>query len=242
MGRSRICMELKRFFAEYIDYENMSVTLTGNEFYHAVKVTRHKVGYNIIVCCNDKYDYYCTITEITHDALVARIYDKKENSTELPVNITLFVGVNKQLDTVIQKGVEMGVKRIIPFKSNYSNIDEINLDRLNKIAIESAKQSGRNLLPEISPLIDFNEAIRLAQDTNIFFYYEQERKNRTVDVELKNNDISVFIGSEGGFSSQEIEKVREKNANILTLGNRILRVQTAVVAALALIVEKVGEL
>ncbi len=235
-------MDLKRFFSNEIDFDKKTAVLTGDEFFHAVKVTRHKVGYYLVISNGDSYDYHCQVKEITKDALYATIEDRAPNTAEMRRNVTLFIGVNKDIDTVVQKAVEMGVKRVVPFTSSHSNVEKINIDRLNKIVLESAKQCGRNFLTVIEPLSIYKEALELARDTNICFYYEYERNNRTKDVKFDDRDISVFIGSEGGFSLEEKDMAEKLGANMLTLGNRIMRVSTAVVSSLALVAEAVGEM
>lgn len=242
MGRARIFMDLKRFFSNEVDWEKRLAVLSGDEFFHCVKVTRHKVGYKLIVSNGDCYDYYCEVAEITKDTLTAKIEYREENPAELSRSITLYIGVNKDLDTVVQKAVEMGVSKVVPFRSAHSNVDKINLDRLNKIVLESSKQCGRNRLVEVSPLVSFAQAISVAQDTNMLFYYEYERDTTTSSVELTPGDISVFIGSEGGFSKEEVACATKAGAKLLSLGNRILRVSTAVVAALTLVTERLGEI
>lgn len=235
-------MDLKRFFSDTIDWNNKTASLTGEEYYHAVKVTRHKKGYKLILCGGDCYDYFCEVTEVTKDALYAKIESRSENNAESDCFITLFIGVNKELDTVVQKAVEMGVKKIVPFTSAHSNVDKINIDRLKKIVVESSKQCGRNYLAEVTNIVTLNEAFELSQNSTVFFYYEYEKKLKTKDVKNENGQIGVFIGSEGGFSTDEVELARNKGANVLTLGNRILRVSTAVVSALSLIAENNGEI
>ncbi|MGN1042894.1 MAG: RsmE family RNA methyltransferase [Christensenellales bacterium] len=179
-------MDLKRFFSDTIDWDNKTATLTGEEYYHAVKVTRHKKGYKLILCGGDRYDYFCEVTEVTKDALYAKIESRSENNAESDCFITLFIGVNKELDTVVQKAVEMGVKKIVPFTSAHSNVDKINIDRLKKIVVESSKQCGRNYLAEVSNLVTLNEAFELSQNSTVFFYYEYEKKLKTKDVKNEN--------------------------------------------------------
>ena len=92
-------MDLKRFFCENKIIGN-KIILSGEEFYHAIKVTRHKVGYKIIVCDNGDIDYYATITEINKDNLVAIIDKKEQNFCESNLDVTLFIGNNKNIDSI----------------------------------------------------------------------------------------------------------------------------------------------
>ena len=231
-------MDLKRFFTDRPIGEY--AYLSGQEFFHAVKVVRLKVGYKLIVCQGDDYDYYCTVEEIGKDQLKAKVDKKVSNDTELHHNVTLFIGANKDLDTVVQKAVELGACRIIPFTSQHSNVNKINRERLETIVMESSKQCGRSKLATVGDLISFTEID--ADDKQVFAFYEFERDNKVSDVTMNDKDIAVVIGSEGGFSVEEYDIMLEKGWHVLTLGKRILRVSTAVVSALTLVNERSGEL
>ena len=236
-----IKMDLKRFFAEE-KIEGDTVVLRGDEFYHAVKVTRHKVGYKLIVCDNGKFDYYATVTEIGKDYLTAHVDEVKENDVELPYKLTLYIGNNKDLDVVTQKAVEMGVTEIVPFVSQHCNIKTVAYDRLRKVISESAKQCGRSCLPVLREQMDFDEVLTDLTWSEVFAFYEYERENKVKDAKLVHGkDISIIIGCEGGFAVEEIEKMKERGITTYTLGKRIMRVATAVVAACALVNEKAEE-
>ena len=231
-------MDLKRFFTDRPIGEY--AYLSGQEFFHAVKVVRLKVGYKLIVCQGDDYDYYCTVEEIGKDQLIAKVDKKVSNDTELHHNVTLFIGANKDLDTVVQKAVELGACRIVPFTSQHSNVNKINRERLETIVMESSKQCGRSKLATVGDLISFTEID--TDDKQVFAFYEFERNNKVSDVTMNDKDIAVVIGSEGGFSVEEYDIMLEKGWHVLTLGKRILRVSTAVVSALTLVNERSGEL
>ena len=231
-------MDLKRFFTDRPIGEY--AYLTGQEFFHAVKVVRLKVGYKLIVCRGDEYDYYCTVEEIGKDQLMTKVDKKVSNDTELSRNVTLYIGVNKDLDTVVQKAVELGVNRIVPFTSQHSNVSKINKERLDAIVMESSKQCGRSKLATIGDLISFSEIN--TENMQVFAFYEFERNNKVSAAPLNEKDIAVVIGSEGGFSIDEYKTMLNKGWHVLTLGKRILRVGTAVVSALTLVNERAGEL
>lgn len=236
-------MDYKRFFT-FEPIKNNKVILKDNEFYHATKVLRLKEGYSIIVNDNSNMDYYCQIESIQKDKIIANIIEKKENEAYADTDITLFIGVCKEFDTVVQKAVEMGVKKVVPFVSQHTNIKTVNYQRMNKIILESSKQCGRPNLIEIDNVIDFDEALSYSNlFDSVLFFYEYERENQIKNIDLTNkNNVALFIGSEGGFSLSEIQSAKEKDVNILTLGKRILRVQTAVVTALALCLQGMNKL
>lgn len=230
-------MDLKRFFTTEI--HDGYAFLTGKEFIHAVKVVRLKIGFKLIVCDNSGSDHYCTVEEITKEYLKAKIDKTVSNDTEIDHFITLYIGINKDIDTVVQKAVELGVKKIVPFTSQHGNIDSVNLERLKTIVLESSKQCGRATLATVEDVIPFSEIA--CKDEKILAFYEFERNNKVKDLSIDAKNIGVIIGSEGGFSVEEYELMKEKGFFVLTLGKRILRVSTAVVSALTLINEKLGE-
>lgn len=234
-------MDLKRFFIDKI-VDNVAI-LTGEEFYHAVKVTRHKVGFILILCDNSGIDYYATITAINKDNLVAHIDRKEVNQTEIDNKINLYIGINKDIDTVIQKAVELGVTSVTPFFSQHtSSENEINIVRLQKIVLESSKQCGRAKLMQINNPINFVTLVNIIDSNTLFFYeYERDKKVSACNI-IESKPINIVIGGEGGFSVDEVSQVSTKEAQTLTLGKRILRVSTAVVSAITLVLQKIGEM
>lgn len=234
-------MDLKRFFTEEAISNGVAI-LTGEEFIHAVKVTRHKIGYELIISDNSSFDYYCTVTSIENDKLIAKVNSKVKNETEPTQKINLYIGVNKDLDSVIQKGIELGVSKIIPFYSQHTNVEKLNYQRLNKIVLESSKQCGRAVKAEIGEIISYEQMLDNLEGNN-YFFYEYERDNKVKNARLiSDKTINIIIGGEGGFSKEEVAKIIDKGAEILTLGKRILRVSTAVVSAVSLVLEKIGEI
>ena len=165
------CMDYRRFYSDGQPIDG-TVTLTGAEFLHCTKVTRHKVGFTIIVCCGDGFDYICKITEIGRDSLTALVTEKKLNTAESSVEITLYQANCKELDFIVRKAVELGVARIVPVTTRYSQSGEINLSRLTDIVKEASKQCGRARLPEVVKPVDFKCAItgKKADETGIFCY------------------------------------------------------------------------
>ena len=236
-------MELKRFFT-FEPIKNNRIVLKDREHYHATKVCRLKKGFKIIVNANTDKDYYCIIETIEKNSLTAVIEEVKDNPTYSDTDITLYIGVCKELDTVVQKAVEMGVGELVPFVSQNTNTDKIKRDRLEKIILESSKQCGRPNLMKIGDVTNFSNVIETAEDFDrALMFYEYERDVKAGDIlTTKDRKLGVIIGSEGGFSEEEKTKAQEKGWRIVTLGKRILRVQTAVVAALALCLEGIEKI
>ncbi|MDE7337511.1 MAG: 16S rRNA (uracil(1498)-N(3))-methyltransferase, partial [Clostridia bacterium] len=147
-------MEIKRFFAEKEDYDGNNIKIYGEEFAHMTKVLRHKVGYKIIVNLDDGKDYECTLTEIKPDCAVAKVDSIKENECKTKAEVTLFQALPKgdKFDFIVQKCVELGVEKIVPFLSRYTNESKFNIVRSRKIAIEACKQCGRSRKAEVAEL------------------------------------------------------------------------------------------
>ena len=146
------------------------------------------------------------------------------------------------MDAVVQKSVELGVSRIVPMLSErcVSRPDEKAVkkkaDRWQKIAEEAAKQSGRGVIPQVSPSLPFRAAIQEAEkEGEILFFYEGGGEHISALVGPKTQKLSLFIGPEGGFAEAEVRFAQEHGAKIATLGPRILRTETAPIAALAAI-------
>ena len=237
-------MEIRRFFVSPNDIDGKTVHLTGDEFYHMTKVLRYKEGYKAVILANDGIERLAMVEKIGKDSATLTIeseavVDKKN------VSVTLFSGLlkNNKLDFVVQKGVELGVDKIVPFVSANSAETKFNLDRARKIALESAKQCGSVYLSEVGDLVDFDEVIaRFADFDRIIFAYENEKENTVCEAVKGAKNIALIVGPEGGFTALECQKALENGAQIVTLGRRILRAETASIVTLALALEHLGEL
>lgn len=237
-----------RFFVDNCNdyYEN--ITITGNDVNHIKNVLRLKCGEHVLVSNGNGTDYECSIEEIDSDTVTVRIVDVTKNAAELPVSITLFQGMPKsdKLELIIQKGVELGVKEIVPVITRRSvvKIDDKKagkkLERYNSIAESAGKQSGRGIIPEVKEFMSFKQAIEYAKtlDMNIIPYEEAKgmEYSREVVRDVKNHkSLGIFIGPEGGFTAEEVELAMSMGAKCITLGNRILRTETAGLAILSII-------
>ncbi len=237
-------MELRRFFIEPNFRNGDIVTLTGDEFLHLKKVLRMKVGYKIIVCFNDGYEHYCTLTEISDKEAKAKI-DESVKICEPVCDITLFPSVLKggKLDLVIQKCVELGIKKVIPFVSHNTAEKQFNAERGTRISFEAAKQCGSAFLSVVDEAISFDEMLSRFKDFDeVCFFYEDEDMTSVSKTDISGKKIAIVVGSEGGFTKEEVDKAKKSGAKILSLGKRILRAETASIVACALILYKMGEM
>ncbi len=235
-----------QFFVEPEQIKAEEVMITGSDVNHIKNVLRMRVGQEVRISDQQGQDFLCEITSFQEEKVMLRI--KKEcEGTEPSVKITLFQGLPKgdKMELVIQKGVELGVSEIVPvaMQNCVVKLDtkkaESKRARWQAIAESAAKQSKRSLIPELRPVCTFGEAVTYAKTMDVrLFPYEQERgmaHTREVFGKIKKGDsIGIFIGPEGGFSSKEIEMVRDE-MEIISLGSRILRTETAGPAALAML-------
>ena len=244
---------MPRFFISVHQMSNSSVTITGEDAHHIARSLRMAVGEHITVCDGIGKQYDCVLERFEDDKkVVARICQEQPMNTESPVQITLYQALPKgdKLDTIIQKAVECGASRIIPFESENcivrmrADAEARKTERRTRIALEAAKQCGRGLLPTVAPTVDFDDMLESATRADlVLFCYEAERAVtlkqalRSINPDKFSGErkftLSVIIGSEGGFSEREANRAREKGALPVSLGKRILRTETASTFVLA---------
>ncbi|MBQ8526082.1 MAG: 16S rRNA (uracil(1498)-N(3))-methyltransferase [Clostridia bacterium] len=243
---------MARFF---VDPENIGideVRITGDDVKHISRVLRMRENEAITVCDKCGSDYDCTITQISSDAVRARINSKYPNSQEPPIYITIYQGLPKsdKMDYIVQKCIELGACRIIPVDtkrvvSKPKDIDK-KIFRWQKIAEEAAKQCGRGIIPQVAPLMKFTEALNEMAGSEAIglMPYECEHESRLRDALKQNNGITkinILIGPEGGFDETEADAALKAGIKTVTLGPRILRTETAPIAACAAVMYELGD-
>ena len=209
---------MPRFFVPTENFDGQSVKITGDDAYHIARALRMAVGDEVTVADMQGRQHICRLTKIRDEACECEILATEEGNTESPAEITLYMGYPKgdKLEVVIQKSVELGASRIVPFESSRcvkkpksEKIEKQNA-RLSRIAEEAAKQCGRSILPKVMPPVSFAEAISEAREADIpLFCYEGDGtvslKSALADVSGKRT-VSVIVGCEGGFSEKEAEE------------------------------------
>ncbi len=241
-----------QFFVDDCQIGKEYVTITGSDVNHIKNVLRMRPGEKIRVSSSSR-DMFCEIAELTDEFVQADILDEEAPDTELPSQIYLFQGLPKgdRMEYIIQKSVELGVHEIIPVAMKYC---VVKLDakkagnkvkRWQAISESAAKQSKRSKIPEVHTVMNFKEAVAYAkQQDMILVPYENERGMEATREALKKvkpgQSISVFIGPEGGFSEEEIELLRQ-DAEVLSLGKRILRTDTAAICTMSMLMLELEE-
>lgn len=246
---------MNRFFVDDPGaFSDRSVVITGEDVNHVKNVLRLKENDELIVSDGRGRDYHCRISGITNEEVVADICDICDNFSELSTEITLFQGFPKgdKMELIIQKTVELGVTRIVPVmtKRTVVKLDDKKAkkktERYNMIAESAAKQSGRGMIPEVTMPVSFAEAVSMAEkfDMNIIPYEEAEgvEYSRNIIKSIKGKkSLGIFIGPEGGFAREEVEKALDAGASAITLGHRILRTETAGMAVISIIMFELEE-
>lgn len=235
-------MEIRRFFADVSDLRDGIITLGKREAAHAA-VLRQKVGYEVIVALGDGYDYRGKITSITKDSMSVAVSEKVFNDCETKRRFTLYQCAAKASDFILQKAVELGFSEFVTVRSERSNA-KVNDERMRMISLDAAKQCGRARVPEIREVA----SVRAAADEFsgydlIVFPYENAKDGSISEVDFSTaENVAVIIGPEGGFTDAEAAAITSQGAKCVTLGKRILRAETAAIAAMTLVLEYAGEL
>lgn len=231
------------FFADEKNRQNSHYIIEGTDYNHIKNVLRMGVGDTCLISCGGKSDL-CRIDAFFGDAVSFEILEENYADTELPVKIYLFQGLPKsdKMEYIIQKCVELGVFSIVPVRMKHCVVKlddkkaKSKQTRWQSISESAAKQSKRNIIPEIMEVCSFDEALDFAKTLDLVMvpYENEEGMSATIDSlsELKNvKSVGIFIGPEGGFQEKEIEKTLAVGAKTISLGRRILRTETAAIIA-----------
>lgn len=236
------------FFTDNIEG---TLLITGEDARHISKALRMSVGESITLCDKNKTEHICMIEKINEDGVLVREVSKAECLHEASVEITLFAALTKgdKMESVIQKSVELGVHRIVPVLTSRcisrpdSKSAEKKRQRYQKIAEQAAMQSQRAIIPEASGFCELSSAAETLSDFDkAILFYEGGGKPLRETIENKDKKIALFTGPEGGYEESEVALLKESGAEIATLGKRILRAETAPLAALAAIMFHTGNL
>lgn len=237
----------------FVDKINDSFILKDNDFHHVKNVMRIK-NMQEIVCIYDSRKYLCQIEYVASSYQIHVLHELK-NSTELNKDIILYQALikNDKFDFVIQKATELGVSKIVPTicKRSIIKVDKNNslnkINRYQKIIKEASEQSTRSIQPTIDNFIDLKD-IELDKDTLGLVAYEKDDDMKSLHNELTSlneyQKVAIVIGPEGGFEKDEVELLIKKGFHVVSLGNRILRSETASLASIAIIahyIESFGE-
>ena len=239
---------MQNFFIETSPAEDGIIRLSGADVNHMKNVLRMKPGELVQIQDGQGITYTCRISGYEDREAVLEILETKAADTELPSALYLFQGLPKgdKMEWIVQKAVELGAVRIVPFFSRYCvaapKKEEQKNERYQRIAAEAAKQCGRGILPQVElPLDVAGVCARLSQFDQSFLFYEKGGQALRSCLG-SGGRIALITGSEGGFSEQEAQALVEAGATVIGLGQRILRCETAPLAALSAVMTLTGNL
>lgn len=242
------------FFAKKENIFENYILIDGDDVKHLRNVLRIRPGERIIMSSGENIDYYCVVSDIEENRIIASIESVDKEGRELPVRIYLFQGLPKgdKMEFIIQKAVELGAYEIIPvaMKRSVVKLDskksEAKVKRWNLIAESAAKQSKRSVLPLVNDVMTFKQAAEYAKKLDIVLMPYECADGMQSTKELINSirpgqSIGIFIGPEGGFDGEELTVAHDNSFSIITLGKRILRTETAGMMLLSVLMYNLEE-
>ncbi len=247
---------MARFFTDSgnVDREAGRLFIEGDDVNHIKNVLRANPGDKLIISDGRGNEYSVCLESFEKDRITASILDAAVNITEPPIAVTLFQGVPKsdKMEAIIQKCVELGVKKIVPvltartvvrFKD--SKEMEAKTIRWRRIALEAAKQCNRGVIPEVTLPVKLEKAFEASKEYALSLIpYENETDSglRKYIGRHESGSICFFIGPEGGFDEEEIMKALAFGIKPVTLGPRILRTETAGSTVLSILMYELGDM
>ena len=205
----------------------------GDEFAH-FNVVRCRMGEKVLCFGENNIDYICEVVSIDKKTAKAKIISEQQNNKNPNKTITMFQGLVKgeKADLIVQKLTELGISNLYFFESEYTVAkDNVNkLDRLAKISKEACKQCGRSVPLNIGSTLKFEQMLNMLGNYDLVLFANEKDTLRNITDLKKYNYIAIIVGSEGGFSDDEINKIVLKKTISFGLGNRILRAETACIA------------
>lgn len=242
---------MTRFFVTPEEMQPSFLVLTGENAAHA-RVLRLKCGEEVLICDGMGNECVCTVSDMNSGQICLVVNSRQESVSEPKVLASVYMAFAKgdKLEHVIQKATELGAYEIVAFPSNrcVSRPDEKSLlkklERWQKIAASAAEQSGRGRIPLVLTVDSYQAALERATkaDKAILFYENERAVTFHMALEEKPfSTVSLLTGPEGGLDEKEVEAAKEAGLQICTLGNRILRCETAPLCALSALMYAVGE-
>ncbi len=223
--------------------------IAGADALHIAKALRMRPGEALTLCDGKGTDFDGVLETVTDRQVTVRISASRPSQAEPTLAVTLYQGLPKgdKMDWIVQKAVELGVTAVVPVATRRSvarleGKADKKQERWQRIAAEAAGQCGRGMLPSVERPLSWSQALsRLSGEPALVFYEGGGRPLREL-VTPSTRRLSVFVGPEGGFDPEEIDAIRRQGGGVATLGPRILRCETAPLAALTLLMHLSGNM
>lgn len=246
---------MHKFFVPKENISNGKAIISDEDVKHIYKVLRLKIEDEVIINNCEGEEFLGEISYVDKKEVLVNIKKKLDINNESPIQVHLFQGMPKtnKMDLIVQKNCELGVREITPIITERVVVKQYGgeykkLDRLEKIAIESSKQCKRTLIPKVNNPIEFKELLENLETMDLIVVPYENQEGFGIKSLIKKIakseivKIGVVIGPEGGFEEEEIEELKKIEANIITLGPRILRTETAGFTAVSLLMYELGDL
>ncbi len=231
---------MQHFFVIPEQVGETEIYVTGQDVNHMKNVLRMKIGEQVEISDGNNKKYLCEVSAYEEEQAVLRILEIREADTELKSRLYLFQGLpkNDKMELIVQKAVELGAYEVIPvsMKRCVVKLDAKKaakkVERWNSISESAAKQAGRSIIPKVSDVVSYREALERAEQMDVVLVpYELEEgmaeTKKLLHQIQPGQSVGIFIGPEGGFEREEVEQAIEAGAHPVTLGRRILRTETA---------------
>lgn len=247
---------MNRFFIdpEDINEEESIAVIRGEPLKHISRVLRMRIKEQLIIADGRGNSYLGEITEVSRDEVLVSIKESLAPKSEPALEVILAQALTKgeKMDYIVQKSTELGAKKILPFTAERSVVKitagkaRDKVTRWQKIARGAAEQSHRDKIPQVGEITSLNHVLSEAGESCLVLFLWEQEKNRGLKEVLREQQnikkVVLLVGPEGGFTSEEVELAISRGAVSVSLGPRILRTETAAVAAAAMVLYELGDL
>lgn len=248
---------MQRYFVMPDQMSEDKAVLRGGDAHHLVRVMRAAPGDTVIVSNGADRECLASVEELMKDEVLLKLLEDRPMAGEpkIPLWIAQSLPKGDKLETVIQKGTEVGVSAFLPFVSARTIVqydakkETKRLERWRKIAKEAAEQAHRGKVPEVRETASWKQLLSAAGEAElVLFCYEKEHGRQLKDVLTSANvaalsgPVLIVVGPEGGFTPEEAEEAEQCGFHLTGLGRRILRTETAGLVAASCILYEIGEL
>lgn len=240
---------MPRIFQQAALSPGISLTLDHQASHHLFRVLRAKTGDAIVIFNGEGGEYNAVITQIDKKKLEVKIGEFNPHEVESPLHIHLAQGIarGEKMDFIVQKAVELGVNAITPLVTSRCNVrldharEERRLSHWQAVIVGACEQSGRNRLPLITSPLDFKEWLSQVKGDYRFVLSPHVDKKLSLQSIPAHASIILLIGPEGGLSDEEVAMAISNGFIPMNLGKRVLRTETAALAALAALQARFGD-
>lgn len=245
---------MHHFFVTPSQVSEGAIFVEGQDVNHMKNVLRMKIGEQVEISDGNNKKYLCEVEAFEAETVRLQIIEEMAADTELASRLYLFQGLPKsdKMELIVQKAVELGVYEVIPVATKRAVVKldakkaAKKVERWNSISESAAKQAGRSLIPEVTEVLTFTQALEKAKQLDVALIpYElaegMDEAKRIIHSIEKGQSVGIFIGPEGGFEKAEVEQAMEAGAKPITLGRRILRTETAGLTILSILMFELEE-